>query len=142
MTVVAHHRPARALIGALVAAAAMLTGCLVSPGETRAARGMELAIQDDALFVQGNKRWPGDKAFDYARALGITRIRANLLWSYTMLPSQYDSRRKPKVINYNFQQIDEMIDRAAANGIRAGSRKQSFTTARCGGSKRRGNWRN
>ena len=105
-------------MAALVTAAALLTGCLVSPGETRAARGMELAIQDDALFVQGNKRWKGDKAFEYARALGVSRIRANLLWSYTMLPSQYDSRRKPSVINYNFQQIDTLIDRAAANGMR------------------------
>jgi hypothetical protein len=80
-------------MAALVAAAAVLTGCLFAPSDTRAARGMELAIQDDSLFVQGNKRWPGDKSFEYARALGVTRIRVNLLWAYTMPEVQYDARR-------------------------------------------------
>ncbi|MGH2715153.1 MAG: hypothetical protein ACRDM7_14920 [Thermoleophilaceae bacterium] len=111
-------RPNRAVLAALVLAASMLTGCLVAPGDTRAARNMELAIQDDSLFVQGNKRWRGDKAFDYARSLGVTRIRVNLLWAYTMPKPQYNARRKPAAINYDFTQIDQLIDRAAANGIR------------------------
>jgi hypothetical protein len=115
---VATRHPARALMAALVAAAAVLTGCLFAPNDTRAARSMELAIQDDSLFLQGNKRWKGDKAFDYARAIGVTRIRVNLLWAYTMPPSQYEVRRKPATINYNFSQIDTLIDRAAANGMR------------------------
>jgi len=115
---VAAPRPVRALLAALVAAGAVLTGCLLAPDDTRAARGMELAIQDDSLFVQGHSRWQGDKAFDYARAIGVTRIRVNLLWAYTMPQPQYDARRKPAEINYNFTQIDSLIDRAAANGIR------------------------
>jgi hypothetical protein len=110
-------RPARALLG-LVVAVAMLTGLLFASSDSHAARNMELAIQDDALFVQGNKRFRGNKAFDYARALGVTRIRVNLLWAYTMPRSQYNARRKPATINYNFTQIDQLIDRAAANGIR------------------------
>ena len=115
---VAAPRPVRALLAALVAAGAVLTGCLLAPDDTRAARGLELAIQDDSLFVQGHSRWQGDKAFDYARAIGVTRIRVNLLWAYTMPQPQYDARRKPAEINYNFTQIDSLIDRAAANGIR------------------------
>jgi hypothetical protein len=114
----APSRTARGLLAALTAALAVLTCCLLAPGDARAARGMELAIQDDSLFVQGNKYWRGDKAFDYAQALGVTRIRANLLWSYTMSPSQYGARRKPRTINYNFNQIDTMINRAAAHGMR------------------------
>jgi hypothetical protein len=111
-------RPTRALLAALVLAASLLTGCLLAPDDTRAARGMELAIQDDALFVQGNKRFGGDRAFDYARQLGITRIRVNLLWAYTMPRSQYNARRKPSAITYDFTQIDQLIDRAASNGMR------------------------
>jgi hypothetical protein len=111
-------RPARALLAALVAAAAVLAGLLIAPADSRAARGMELGIQDDALFIQGNKRFRGDKAFDYARALGVTRIRANLIWAYTMPSQQWNARRKPRTINYDFSQIDRLIDRAAANGIR------------------------
>src|SRR5918999_184517 len=112
------ERPARALLAALAAALAVLTCCLVAPGDAGAARGMELAIQDDALFVQGNKHFSGNRSFDYAKAIGVTRIRANLLWANTMPASQYEARRKPAMINYNFSQIDALIDRAARNGIR------------------------
>jgi hypothetical protein len=111
-------RPTRALVAGLTAALAALTGFLVLPGDARAARGMELAIQDDSVFVQGSKRWRGDKPFEYAKAIGVTRIRANLLWSYTMPPSQYQARRKPRRINYNFNEIDSLINRAAEHGIR------------------------
>ena len=111
-------RATRALLIALVAAAAIVSGALAAPGDAKAARGMELAIQDDGLFVQGRKGWGGNKAFEYARALGVTRIRVNLLWSYTMLPNQYGARNKPQSINYQFGQVDQLINRAAQNGIR------------------------
>jgi hypothetical protein len=110
------HRPSRTLLA--LTAAALLAGWLLAPGDTRAARGMELAIQDDALFVQGDRHWTGNTAFDYASAIGITRVRVNLLWAHTMPPSQRNAGRKPGAINYDFTQIDSMIDRAAANGIR------------------------
>jgi len=111
-------RPTRALLAALVVAASVLTGFLYAPADTRAARNMELAIQDDSLFVQGNKRVRSSKAFSYAKQLGVTRIRVNLLWAYTMSKRQHNARRKPSTINYNFTQIDNLIDRAASNGIR------------------------
>ena len=50
-------RATRALLIALVAAAAIVSGALAAPGDAKAARGMELAIQDDGLFVQGRKGW-------------------------------------------------------------------------------------
>jgi hypothetical protein len=49
--VLAVPRRARVLLTALVASAAVLTGCLIDAGDSKAARGMELAIQDDAVFV-------------------------------------------------------------------------------------------
>ena len=111
-------RLTRSLLAVAIAAAAILTGCLVDPGDTRAARNMELAIQDDYLFVQGNSRWQGDRPYEYARAIGVTRIRVNLLWAYTMTPEQYNARNKPSSIAYQFLAVDNMINRAAANGIR------------------------
>jgi hypothetical protein len=112
-------RPARALLTALVVAAAVLTGCLVHAGDTRAARSMELAIQDDAVFVEGKYRsWGGDKPFDFAHGLGITRQRVNMLWTYTLPASQYNARRKPAVLNYDFSRFDQLIDRAAEHGVR------------------------
>ena len=89
-------RPARALLTALVASAAVLTGCLIDAGDSKAARGMELAIQDDAVFVgQQYKNWRGDKPFDAARALGVTRQRVNLQWAYTLPEAQFNARNKP-----------------------------------------------
>jgi hypothetical protein len=111
-------RPARVLMVALVAASVLLTGCLFAPEKTRAARGMELALQDDATFVVGGKRVPRARAFTYARQLGVTRLRVNLLWAYTMNRDAYDARRKPAKIQYRFDSFDSLVDQAADNGIR------------------------
>ena len=112
-------RTSRALLTALVAAAAVLTGCLIDAGDSKAARGMELAIQDDAVFVNGAyKRVSGDKAFAYTRALGITRQRVNIQWAYAMPEAQFNARNKPAAVNYNFVGYDALIDQAAANGVR------------------------
>jgi hypothetical protein len=107
------------MLTALVASAAVLTGCLVDAGESRAARGMELALQDDAVFVEQKYRnLQGDKAFGLARGLGVTRQRVNLLWAYTMPESQFNARNKPAAINYDFTRFDQLVDQAARNGVR------------------------
>jgi hypothetical protein len=106
------------LLVAIVAASVLLTGCLLSPEKTRAARGMELALQDDATFLVGGKKVPRDKAYKHARQLGVTRLRVNLLWAYTMNSDVYTARRKPARIQYFFNQIDQVVDQAAQNGIR------------------------
>jgi hypothetical protein len=111
-------RPVRALLAATVAASVLTTGCLVAPDDTRAARGLELALQDDATFVAGNKRVPLPRALNLARGIGVTRLRVNLLWAYTMSRKQYNVRRKRAPITYQFDQIDRLIDAAAKRGIR------------------------
>jgi hypothetical protein len=102
----------------VVAASVLLTGCLFSPDDTRAARGLELALQDDATFLVGGKRVPRERAFDYARQLGVTRLRVNVLWAYTMPEAIYEARRKPAQIPYQFEQFDSLVDAAADHGIR------------------------
>jgi hypothetical protein len=110
-------RIARMALALLTTVAALVVSLLAAP-PSQAARGMELAIQDDGVFVIGNKRWRGDKPFEYARALGVTRIRANLSWAYTMFPQQYNARRKPSQIQYDFSNIDALVNNAAEHGIR------------------------
>ena len=111
-------RPSRALLAAVAAASVLLTGCLFAPDSTRASRGMELALQDDATFLLGGKRVTQAKGFTYARQLGVTRLRVNLLWSYTMPAAQYNARRKPAQITYLFDAFDNLVDKAADKGIR------------------------
>ena len=111
-------RPARVLGVAVIAASVLLTGCLFSPAKSRASRGMELALQDDSTFLVGAKHVKREKAFAYARQLGVTRLRVNVLWAYTMPALFYDTRRKPTKIPYQFQQLDSLVDEAADHGIR------------------------
>jgi hypothetical protein len=112
-------RPTRVLLAALVAATALLTGCLFDASESRAARGMELAIQDDAVFVGATyTNWQGDKPFNYSRPLGITRQRVNMLWSYVLPVHEYSARNKPAELHYDFSLFDALIDRAAKHGQR------------------------
>ena len=109
----------RILLAALVAAAAILTGCLIHAGDSKASRGLELAVQDDAVFVEGKyKRWTGDKPFDFARGIGITRQRVNVQWSYSLPENEYNARRKPSALHYNFGRFDALVDRAAQDGVR------------------------
>jgi hypothetical protein len=109
---------ARALLAAAIAAASIASAWLVLPSETRAARGLELGIQDDALFVQGNTGWSRERSFEYAKGIGVTRIRVNLIWSHTMPPHQSGARRRPDQINYDFTPVDDLIDGARRHGIR------------------------
>jgi hypothetical protein len=111
-------RPTRALLAVVAAASVLLTGCLFSPSETRASRGMELALQDDATFLVTSKRVTRERAFNYARQLGVTRLRVNVLWAYVMPPAIYGARRKPAQVPYLFDQIDSLVDSAADKGIR------------------------
>jgi Glycosyl hydrolase family 1 len=117
--VLAVPRHPRALLAVLAAAAVLLTGCLIDAGDSKAARGMELALQDDAVFANGQyKRVSGAKAYSLTRALGVTRQRVNIQWAYTMPEVQFNARRKPAAVNYNFAGYDALIDQAAANGVR------------------------
>lgn len=100
---------------ALVVAVA-LVACVA--GEARAARGMELAVQDDAVLVSKGYYKNTDKAYAHLRALGTTRIRVNVLWAYTMTKKQYNARSKPSGLSYNFSVYDTTINEAAAAGIR------------------------
>ncbi|HEX5896972.1 MAG TPA: hypothetical protein VFY47_11650 [Thermoleophilaceae bacterium] len=80
---------------------------------------MELALQDDAVFVEQKYRnLQSDRAFVLARGLGVTRQRVNLLWAYTMPESQFNARNKPGAINYDFTRFDQLVDQAARNGVR------------------------
>jgi hypothetical protein len=99
-------------------AAALLVPAVTAPDASHAARGMELALQDDATFVVGNRHVSREEGLELARAIGVTRLRVNLLWAYTMPAAQASARTRPATINYSFDQINALIDAAGARGIR------------------------
>jgi hypothetical protein len=90
-------------------------GVLLPAAQAHAARHMEVALQDDQVFL--NQSWYGrTKAFEKARQLGVTRLRVNFIWSHEVVkPTR---RHTPKDPGYNWWHFDSLIDQAAANGIR------------------------
>ena len=76
---------------------ALTLALLAVPARAHAARGMELALQDDAVFV--DQRWmERDTALDHAVDLGTKRIRVNVLWARAARQrrrSPHAARRRP-----------------------------------------------
>jgi hypothetical protein len=86
------------------------------PARAHAARGMEFALQDDAVFV--DQRWmERDTALDHAEDLRVKRIRVNVLWARLLVGDAF-SRRTPATVTYDFSRIDALQAAAAARGIR------------------------
>jgi hypothetical protein len=80
-----------------------------------AARGMEVALQDDGSFVSeySLKR---KKALKLALKLHVTRIRVNLPWS--TIVNKPGKKNRPKKRHYDFTSYDALYNMARAKGIR------------------------
>src|SRR4051794_18873611 len=103
----------RPLLPAALVCAAVTT---ILPAPAHASAGMELALQDDNVFVQqyGMNR---DHGLAAAQKLGVKRIRVNLLWARS-LTSGASSRKAPAAPAYNFAAVDQLQQEAALRGIR------------------------
>jgi hypothetical protein len=95
----------------------MLFASAALPRGAEAARNLEIALQDDAVFL-GQRFMNRERAFRHARAFGVTRLRVNANWAYSMPPSQFRARRKPQQVLWTFYGLDSLIDAAAKHGIR------------------------
>jgi hypothetical protein len=89
---------------------------LVCAPAAQAAPRMELALQDDPVFLHRDY-YDRDLALAQARELGITRLRVSLGWAATLGP-QADDRTQPSPPVYDFTRHDDLIDAAAGYGIR------------------------
>jgi hypothetical protein len=88
----------------------------MAPG-AHAAKGMEVAVQDDSIFVIQLPR-PGYRAkgLKLATQMNVSWIRANVNWNYVTL--RYRKKKtEPKKIVYNWTGYDALIDAARAKGI-------------------------
>ena len=75
---------------------------------SRAPRGLEIALQDNAVFLERNY-YDRALAFRQARELGVSWMRTNLLWSRV--------ERSPRG-RYDWSQYDDLVAAAGASGIR------------------------
>src|SRR6478752_1711632 len=106
-----------ASIGAIRRLALTLFPFFVLCAPAHASRTMEIGIQDDAVFIHqaGMTR---QQAFDRAEELGVTKIRANLLWSRVLTGSQANRRTRPAKPHYDFTLFDGLVDDARERGLK------------------------
>ena len=102
----------RRLLALALTASALACGAQ----SAHAAAGMELALQDDPVFLHRDY-YDRDQALAQARALGVTRLRVSLGWA-AVLREQADDRIQPSPLVYDFTPWDDLIDAAAGYGIR------------------------
>jgi hypothetical protein len=99
---------------------ALICGLLlaVAPSGAYAARGLEVAVQDDISMVHELPH-PSSRKLSLKLASGLTTswVRANVLWSYVVGPAA-KKKKEPKKIVYNWTGYDRLVDQAAARGIR------------------------
>jgi hypothetical protein len=98
----------------LLAMLAVAVGAFGLTTSAQAAKGLEVALQDDATFVLGLKN--PLTGLDRARELNATWIRANVTWK-SVLGSQGNAKKKPKQLKYNWQRFDDLISRAEERGM-------------------------
>jgi hypothetical protein len=99
-----------------VAAALAVATSLGAAGTAHAARGMEVGLQDDAVFLY-QSYYNRDLALQQARQLGVARLRVNVLWS-RIAAAQNAQRRVPRQVIYNWGPYDALVGVAAAYGIK------------------------
>ncbi len=99
-----------------VAAALAVATSLGGAASAHAARGMEIGLQDDAVFLY-QSYYNRDLALQQARQLGVTRIRVNVLWN-RIASAQNRQRHAPAQVNYSWWRYDSIVDAAAAYGIK------------------------
>ena len=102
------------LAGLAAAIAVLLT---LIPAQAQAARGMEVALQDDQVLVS-RIYYDRDKALRDAQKLQVTWIRVNLGWNRAIIPAQQRLRKAPRQVFYDWRPWDNLIEAAAARGIK------------------------
>jgi hypothetical protein len=98
---------------ALLTLVAVCASALALAAPAQARKGMEIALQDDAVFVYGLRN--PFKGLDKARALHTTYVRANVTWNTAVHGAK--RKKKPKRIRYRWGRWDDLINRARDRGM-------------------------
>jgi hypothetical protein len=108
-TIESRPRARRATV--LLAAVAALAGAGIAAQPASAAPRMEVAIQDDAVFLHPQFPYSITKGYQQAKALGTKWVRFNILWA------DYKASCKKNGNSRCFQPWDDAVDTARRNGV-------------------------
>jgi hypothetical protein len=76
-----------------------------------ASRTMDIGLQDDYVFL-GVSGFNREVAFARAAELGVTKIRANVLWSHVLKGTQANRRTRPARRSYDLAAHDLLVELA------------------------------
>jgi hypothetical protein len=96
---------------------AALLACLLAAAPARAARDLELAVQDDPVLLY-HSYGPWALALQRAQDMGAKRIRVNLRWAYSMPAAQRTLERAPRAVSWDFDALQRLLDEAQQHGMR------------------------
>jgi hypothetical protein len=89
------------------------------PAPAQAARGMQVAVQDEGLLLYRLGQYMGvDSAYRQLRAMKTSRVRINVLWATAVSESQRKLKRKPRKVIYNWSLYDRAISSARQRGLK------------------------
>ena len=120
----------------LVLALATVSLALAAPSGASAAPGMELALQDDSVFVT-NAYYGRERGLTKAQELGVSHVRVNVLWS-AVVGSSANRRSRPSRVNYDFTAYDQIVTAARARGMQIQMALTGPAPAWATGNKKRG----
>jgi hypothetical protein len=93
--------------------------CVAAMGwaaDAHAAKRMEVALADDNVFLRG--LWNPFTGLQKAREMNVTWLRVNLTWRNAMSSKQANSKKTPSEIQYDWVPWDDVVNRAANEGIK------------------------
>src|SRR2546428_6270230 len=99
----------------ILAALAALIVSSLTVSSAHAARGMEVALQDDPVF-SSQAYFNRAKALRLADQIQVSRIRVNVNWISVVNSAK--SKKRPRKISYAFNQYDALYNAAKANNIK------------------------
>ena len=120
----------------LVSACALIALALAAPSGAQAASNMEIAIQDDAVFVT-NAYYGRERGLTKAQQMGVTHLRVNVIWS-AVVGSAANRRSRPSRVNYDFTAYDQIVGAARARGMQVQMALTGPAPAWATGNKKRG----
>jgi hypothetical protein len=117
-------------------AVAALVAVLLVPSSAGAVSNLEMAVQDDSVFVS-REYYNRDKAFTHLQELKTTHLRVNVLWA-AVVGKSAGSRTRPKKIKYDFVSYDQLVVAARAKGLQVQMALTGPAPAWAAGNRKRG----
>jgi hypothetical protein len=110
-------RRGRGVRAVLCVTAASFLVAGISPGSTAATPRLQLAAQDDPVFVAPESKAQRERTFARMAQLGMTWLRINVLWA-NVNGRQAARRTAPARPSYAWRALDEAIHAARRHGFR------------------------